>query len=87
MQQGFKLISRQSFGKEKTLRIVAFGVGQQFELIGCFHAFRNHFEAERVGHDNDRLGESQVVGVGLNVTDERLVDLQVVDVKPFQVSK
>nr|GEU28309.1 hypothetical protein [Tanacetum cinerariifolium] len=84
-QEGVEIRCRHRFRKQIALAVVAAGVGQQIALLRGFHAFRNHFQAQLVGHDDDRFRQGHVARVRRQVAGERAVDFQVIDIELFQV--
>ena len=55
LQQDFEFVGRQRPGEQEALTKVATGLGQQLALLLGLYAFRRHFHAERMRHDDNGL--------------------------------
>src|SRR4030081_2844909 len=77
----------QGSGKVIPLRIIAKMRAQELELPAGLHALGNNLELEGVRHADDRKGDCGVIRVGGEVANERSIDFDGVDRKPFQVGK
>ena len=60
---------------------------QQVAQILALDAFGEGSEFETVGHLNDGAHDRRIVGIGEQIADEGLVDLQLVHGKAFEVSQ
>jgi hypothetical protein len=60
---------------------------EQFELTIGFHTFRCDAHAQVAGELDDGLDDRAAVGVGLEVRDEGLVDLELVEVVAAQIAQ
>src|SRR5699024_11089502 len=69
------------------LDVVAADGRQRVALGAAFDAFGDGLDAETVRQGDDRFGQRLVAAVAGQVVDERLVDLEVVDVEHLQVGQ
>src|SRR5690242_16474261 len=67
------------------LDLVAAVRREQLELLLRLNAFGHHFEPEAVSEADDRERDHRVFGVGRDVADEGIVDLESVDRKALQI--
>ena len=87
MQQAREFFRGQRLAEVIALRFVAAQQLEEGELLRGFHPFRNHLEPEAVRHGDDRGDDRRVVGIGADIPDERLVDLQLVDRKALEIAR
>ena len=80
-------IGREGFAHEKSLERVAPAPREEVELRACPHTLGNDVQPEAAGEPDDRLGDRRIAGIGLEVGDERDVDLQRVDRKVLEVGQ
>ena len=86
-QQFQKLGRRQGAREQVALHLVAVVAAQQIELLARLHPLGDHLELQALGERDDRLRDRGVVGVGRDVLDERLVDLEGADREALEVAE
>ena len=59
--------------------------GQEGGLRSVFHTFGTHLHAKVVGQHHDRRTDGGIVGIAVDVLDERAVDLDEVDRQALQI--
>src|SRR5690554_4588043 len=84
-KRAFKLGNGQGAGKQVALSVVATDLQQQTALGFGFHPLGGDFQAQFVGHDHNGFAKHPVVLLRFQVANERLVNLQVVDIKAPEV--
>ena len=67
--------------------MIAAVVAEEVGLFDELHSLGDDFEAEAVGHGDDGGDDGRGVGIGGDVVDEGLVDLERVDGEAFQVAQ
>src|SRR4051794_34547937 len=75
----------QRLARPVTLEAMAAAHVEELELLARADAFRDHLQAEAACEADDGLGDGGIARVGLQVRDERDVDLQRVDREMLQV--
>jgi hypothetical protein len=65
------------------LKFVAVLSSQEGILFGCFDTFGDHRQPECLAHADDGFSNRPVLAAGLEIADERPVDLDGVDRKFF----
>ena len=80
-----ELLRRQRLADPVALEAVAAAHVEEVELRARAHAFGDDLEPEAARKADDRLGDRRVARIGLEVGDERDVDLQRVDREMLQV--
>ena len=69
------------------LDLVAALLLQQGQVRFSLHPLRNHSQAQRMSHGNDRRGDRRVIGVNGDLPDEGPVDLERVQREVLQVAE
>ena len=87
MKIGFEFIGRQRFAAVKALNFVTTLVAQNALLSVGLDAFGNGFEAQALGHADDRADNSFVLGIGADVAYERTVNLELVNPEFLQMAE
>ena len=60
---------------------------KEFKLFLCFNPFCNHLQAKIVPHDDNRVGDRRIVGIGRHIADKRPVDLDRIDRQSLQIGQ
>src|ERR1044071_5531388 len=84
-QQLFKRLRVQRFAEQKSLYDVTLERAQILKLFFCLHALRDHSEIERMAQVDNGAHNRGVVRIFATLRNKRLVYLQRVDRKSFQV--
>src|SRR5574343_756036 len=79
--------SRNWTAEDIALRHVTAHFTQQRQLLGFFHPFGQYRHAQAAPHADDGRGNGPVIGIALQVIDERAIDLQLADWKALQIGQ
>ena len=82
-----ELIGRDGPAEQVALYLVALARAQECQLLHRFHPLGDDLEAEALGHVDDGDDDGLVVDVMGQVLHEGLVNLELVDLKAFQVGE
>ncbi len=86
-QQMGELECRKRLAEIVTLHFVAMMVPEERHLLLGFDTFGNDLQVEAVSKRYHGAGNGGVVGVGRDIAHERLINLEMVEREPFQVTK
>ena len=87
MQKRWYIVGCQGFAEEKALKNVAAVVGKEAALRFCLHAFCDDFETQAVCQGQGGEADGGIVLVGLNVLDERAIQLEGLDGQQLEVGQ
>ena len=80
-------LGRQRPAEPVALHLVAPAGSQVGHLLGGFDAFRDGFHAQALGQADDGAHDGLVFPVLDDIAHERLVDLELVDLEPLEVTQ
>src|SRR4249919_3113753 len=79
------LVDRQWAEEIETLHLVAAVRAQEIQLLRALHTLRQHSQVQDVAQRDDGLDDGCVIGILIDVADERLVDFESVNRKALQI--
>ena len=87
LQKRFNLSGGLWWAEVIALCLVAALLAQELQLRGGFHALGGGLQAQGLGHTDDGADDGAVVAVVLQIAHERLVDLQLVELKMLELAQ